>query len=105
DLEQDTIINKKTFEVYFRDHKPFLTTDLKITDIASAFSTNRSYLSKFIYEIYGMSFSQYINNWRVHEVKQLSSLDENSSESIEEISRMAGFGSVRSYWRAVKNNP
>ncbi len=105
DIEQVTIINKKAFEDYFRDHKPYLNPDLKITDIASAFSTNRSYLSKFINEIYGMSFSQYINNWRVHEVKQLSSLDENSSESIEEISRMAGFGSVRSYWRAVKNNP
>lgn len=103
EIEQVTIINKKAFEDYFRDHKPYLNPDLKITDIASAFSTNRSYLSKFINEIYGMSFSQYTNNWRVHEVKVLSSLDENSTVSIEEISRMAGFGSVRSYWRAVKN--
>lgn len=102
-IQNVSIINKKSFEAYFEKDKPYLNPDLKITDIASAFNTNRSYVSKFINEVYGITFNQYINNWRINEAKMLSSLEENQSKSIEEISGMAGFGSVRSYWRAMKN--
>ncbi|WP_343608963.1 hypothetical protein [Chryseobacterium oranimense] len=101
---QQNIINQKEFEDYFKQQKPYLDPTLKINDIAAIFSTNKLYISKFIREIYDMNFNQYINSWRIKEVKELSGPDDKQSKSIEELSKEAGFGSVRSYWRAKNGN-
>lgn len=102
-VQEKIVIHQQDFEDYFHNHKPYLISTLKIEDLAITFNTNRQYLSKFISEVYKVNFNQYINSWRINEVNQLTSLKDNQDRSIEELSQMAGFGSVRSYWRAKKH--
>jgi len=103
-VQEKIVIHQQDFEDYFHNHKPYLIPTLKIEDLAITFNTNRQYLSKFISEVYKVNFNQYINSWRMSEINQLTSLKDNQDRSIEELSQMAGFGSVRSYWRAKKTH-
>ena len=103
-VQENIIISQKELENYFKEQKPYLNPMLKIEDIADFFHTNRVYTSKFINETYGMNFNQYINSWRINEVKELEKIEANKTKSTTELSQLAGFGSVRSYWRAVKTN-
>ncbi|GAB6118978.1 hypothetical protein [Dysgonomonas termitidis] len=98
----NSVINQKEFEKYFRVHKPYLNADLKITDLTGIFITNRTYLSRFINEIYGMNFKDYVNSWRLMEMDRLLRLKKNQGKSIGSLCGQAGFGSIRSYWRVKK---
>ncbi len=99
----NSLINQKEFEQYFAIHRPYLDMELKITDLLDVFKTNKSYLSRFINEVYGMNFRQYVNAWRMAEMEKLLQMDENQGKSIESLCKQAGFGSVRSYWRCKKD--
>lgn len=57
-----------------------------------------------------MNFSNYVNNWRLMEVKRLARLPQNKDRDIAELVAEAGFGSFRNYLRVKKaedsdNNP
>jgi AraC-like DNA-binding protein len=99
----NSLIDQKEFEQYFAIHRPYLDMELKITDLLDVFKTNKSYLSRFINEVYGMNFRQYVNSWRMAEMEKLLQMDENQGKSIESLCKQAGFGSVRSYWRCKKD--
>lgn len=99
----NNLIDQKEFEQYFTIHRPYLDMELKITDLLDVFKTNKSYLSRFINEVYGMNFRQYVNSWRMAEMEKLLQMDENQGKSIESLCKQAGFGSVRSYWRCKKH--
>ena len=99
----NSLIDQKEFEQYFATRRPYLDTELKITGLLDIFKTNKSYLSRFINEVYGMNFRQYVNSWRMAEMEKLLQMDENHGKSIESLCKQAGFGSVRSYWRCKKD--
>lgn len=99
---KNIIISQSEIENYFRKQKPYLQATFKVDDLATAFGTNRTYMSKFINNTYNINFNQFVNQWRINEMKEISLLKENQDKSIEELSQMAGFGNVRSYWRAIK---
>jgi len=101
-LYHNSIVNQKEFEEYFKIHKPYLNPEFKITDLTEVLNTNRAYLSKFINETYGVNFKQYLNTWRMKEVESLLQMEEEKNTT-EELVKQAGFGSIRSYWRAKKN--
>jgi AraC-like DNA-binding protein len=72
--DKNTYIAPKNFSIYMRDKKPFLNPKLEITDICKGFGTNRTYLSAFINQEYGMSFSRFINRCRLEELDRLRTL-------------------------------
>ena len=95
-------INKESFEKYITGKKPYLNPELRITDMILPLGTNRTYLSKFINNTYGMSFSSYINNCRIKELKSYQSNPKMDMYTDEDLVVMAGFSNYRGYRRFVK---
>jgi YesN/AraC family two-component response regulator len=58
-------LTRKQFEKYMQNARPYLKSDLKITDLVSDLQINRTYISSFINSEYGMNFSNYINTLRL----------------------------------------
>jgi Response regulator containing CheY-like receiver domain and AraC-type DNA-binding domain len=94
---QPVELNKKVFEVYFRTHKPYLNPKLTIIDLVEPLSSNRTYISKFVNQVYGISFSSYVNLCRLREMKRLLALPSNKGKSEAVLCLKAGFGKYRNY--------
>lgn len=104
DNEEDylQVIDKKKFEKYVKEKRPHLNSHLKITDFARDVGTNRTYLSRYINENYGMNFSTYINRLRLAEMKELKSSPAYKGLSDTELIYIAGFKSYNSYQKTLE---
>ncbi len=100
--EKEDAIDRRQFERYLCEKKPYLDPKLRITDLAADLNTNRSYLSAFINREYGMNFSRFINRWRLTELDRLRLSPRYSTKSNMELVLMAGFGNYRNYLRVKK---
>lgn len=78
--------------------KPYLNDDLRLTDLQRVFPISRSYLSQLFNKELGMSFSDYVNQFRVEESKRL--MDAEPLASIQEIAERSGFHSMSTFRRA-----
>ena len=94
-------IDKERFESLIKNEKPYLNPGLKITDLTRVMCTNRSYLSGFINKTYGMSFSRYINNCRLTELRCLENNSKGSGYEKETLIIKAGFRSIRGYHQFI----
>lgn len=101
-LARNTAIDRKQFERYLRENKPYLNPNLRITDLAALLSTNRTYLSGFINKEYDMNFCRFINRYRLQELDRLRLLPSGVTKSNIDLVLAAGFSNYRSYLR-VKN--
>lgn len=95
-------IDKKKFEKYIKEQRPHLNSHLKITDFAKDIGTNRTYLSRFINENYGVNFSTYINRLRLAEMKELKASPSYKGLPDTELVYIAGFKSYSSYQKTVE---
>lgn len=93
-------LNKQQLERYMEDHKPYLASGLKITDMIGPLQTNRSYLSAFINKEYGMNFSQYINSYRLRELELMREDNSSPHQTGIELALRAGFSNYNGYLRA-----
>ncbi|MEI3789375.1 MULTISPECIES: helix-turn-helix domain-containing protein [unclassified Chryseobacterium] len=96
-------IDKMRFEKYMKEHKPYLNSELKMSDFTKYVGTNRTYLSRFINKNYGMSFRAYINMLRLEEFRELKISLHHKGLSEEEMVYMAGFKSYKSYKKMIEN--
>jgi AraC-like DNA-binding protein len=87
---------------YFEQDKPYLQGDLKITEIACALATNRTYVSGAIRNIYNSNFNEFVNSYRVKEAAILLAGDESRHITTTEISEKAGFNTYNSFVKAFK---
>lgn len=99
---KETAIDRRQFERYLREKKPYLDPKLRITDLAAGLNTNRSYLSSFINREYAMNFSRLINRYRLVELDGLRLSPQYSGKSNMDLVLMAGFGNYRNYLRVKK---
>lgn len=95
--KEKTRIDKKQFQDYFREHKPYLNPDLTIYDLVEPLGSNRTYISGFINQVYGMSFSSYVNRCRFRELERLRALPSNKGKSEATLAVKAGFRKCRNY--------
>lgn len=93
-------LNKGLFENFMTKHKPYLNPKLRITDLAQELATNRTYLSNFINQEYGMNFSRLINSYRLNELQSYRVNPKYSAMSGMELVQEVGFSSFRAYLRA-----
>lgn len=100
--QKDSALDRKQFERYLREKKPYLNPRLRITDLAAGLKTNRNYLSAFINREYGMNFSRLINRYRLAELDKLRNSPRYSGKSNMELVLKAGFGNYRNYLRVKK---
>lgn len=97
--EKSVPLDRKYFERYLHDRKPFLDPKLRITDMAVTLRTNRTYLSAFINKEYGMNFSRLINRHRLQELNRLRLSTRYSGKENIELVLKAGFRNYRNYLR------
>ncbi|NLZ19581.1 MAG: helix-turn-helix transcriptional regulator [Bacteroidales bacterium] len=81
--------------------KMYLTPGLKITDVAEALDTNRTYISSCINRQTGMSFSDYINGFRVRHAKELMR-EKDPRLSVTQIGIRSGFSGDTTFFRNFK---
>lgn len=101
DEEQRGALFKRYAEevnAWFEREKPYLNDDLRLTDLQRVFLISRSYLSQLFNKELGMSFSDYVNQFRVEESKRL--MDAEPLASIQEIAERSGFHSMSTFRRA-----
>ncbi len=76
--------------------------DLRITDVASLLGSNRTYVSQVVNQDFGISFSQFINSYRITYAKKLLIDPASKHLSIKGIGEMAGFSNEASFFRVFK---
>lgn len=95
-------INRKILETYFRYKKPYLNKNCKISDLVDALDVNRTVISAFINQTYGINFNRYLNHWRLKELKRLQQLPSNRNENSHTLLQKAGFSNNKHYQRTIK---
>lgn len=86
----------------FDKEKVYRDANLKITSVSSRLNTNRTYISKLINHEFEVTFSEFVNRYRVQEAKDLLENDLQQKFSLNYISETAGFGSLSSFNRIFK---
>lgn len=95
-------LTQKNFDIYMKDHKPWLDPQLLMTDLLEPFQATRNSLSAFVNRTYGINFNRYINRLRLAEVEKLSAKPINADKTRNVLALEAGFANDRSYRRAVE---
>lgn len=90
-----------SLERLMQERKYYLQHDLKISDVAREAGTCRTYLSTYLNQELGLSFSDYINRQRIEYAKFLIVAAE-EEYSAEQLSTLSGFSSVTSFCRNFK---
>lgn len=83
---------------WFEDEKPYLQGDLRLLDLQRKFPISRTYLSQLFNKVQGVSFSDYVNRFRIEESKRL--LETEPQMCIDEIAERSGFNSTSAFRRA-----
>ncbi|MCD4677839.1 MAG: AraC family transcriptional regulator [Desulfobacula sp.] len=84
--------------------KPYLENDLNINELAEMLNTNFHKLSQVINESFHRNFYDFINMYRVEEIKRLLNLPESKNYTIISVAYDCGFSSKSSFYNAFKKN-
>ena len=82
---------------YMEEKKPFLDVDLSIHDISDKLDVPRHYLTQVINGMLGKNFYNFINEYRIEEVKKLLADEAYSKYTLTSIAFEAGFNSKSSF--------
>lgn len=93
------IIDEQRLEHLIATEKIYLNKDLKVGDLARAMGTNRTYMSKYISSVLGMTFYDYINKIRIEHMS-IPLMNEHPEYTLEHIAAESGFGSISTFRRA-----
>lgn len=87
-------------EQQMQQEEIFRSQGLTIADLASAVGSNRTYVSSCINTMYGMSFSSYVNRYRILYAQKR--MLEGAAPTLSEIADEAGFADRTSFYRSFK---
>lgn len=82
--------------------KPYLKADLKLSELAGLLNVSANHLSQFLNQELKTNFYDFINNYRVEEVKKRLVNPENADYTILSIAYDSGFSSKTSFNRIFK---
>ncbi len=97
----DELLKERLIECFEKD-KIYHHQNLKITDISSLLNTNRTYISNVINNDFKVSFSDFVNTYRIDEAKTLLKSKSASKYTLEYIAEKVGFSSAHSFIRVFK---
>lgn len=86
----------KRIETLFHKQQIYLNPHLKVSDVAKAVGTNRTYVSNHFNHEIGTTFYDYVNGFRIEHSCQLL---ETTNESIKCIAERSGFSSPQAFIR------
>ena len=84
------------------EERPYLDPELTLTDLARRLQTNPSLLSAAVNRAFGKNFNDYVNEYRVEEVKKLLNDPHYSHLSLLGIGLECGFNSKSTFNRAFR---
>jgi AraC-like DNA-binding protein len=87
---------------YMETNKPYLKSDLKISELADSISVPYYQLSQLINNEFSVNFYDFINKYRVEEAKRLL-IEDTRNYKILEIAFEVGFNSKATFNRVFKN--
>jgi len=99
DSSQATTISD-TLKYLFEEKKIHLNENLKLSDVAKELKISSHALSQYLNEHVGMSFSNYINVYRISEAEKV--IETNTILTIEAIGNECGFKSNSTFYTAFK---
>lgn len=99
-IQHDVILEQ--LQALFQEEKLYLDQDLTQVKLASITGINSTYLSKAINEGLGISFSDYVNQYRVEEAQKRLLSPEADTYTIEAIAQQSGFRSKTAFYRAFR---
>jgi len=99
--EQENAMLEERIAAAMEEQKLYLQPGLKISDVAAAVGSNRTYVSNAINSAGGMSFADYVNTRRIEYAKRrMKELAVQGDFSISDVATEAGFASFPSFYRA-----
>lgn len=93
---------KNKLEYLMKTEKVYLVHNLKLDDIAQMLDVSRHHGSQVINENFGVSFYEYINSYRIEEVKKLLNSRNIHTKSISDIAYECGFNNRVSFYNAFR---
>jgi AraC-like DNA-binding protein len=101
-LANNALINSNIEQIIL-EKRYYQDNTLTLQKLAQYLGTNRQYLSNYINQIKGMTFYDYINDFRLNEAKTLLvGKGTDNQYSLEDISVMSGFNSYATFLRSFK---
>jgi AraC-like DNA-binding protein len=94
----------QTLKACMERNKPFQDAEVRLADVAEAVSMTPHHLSQVINDGAGMTFRDFINVYRVEEVKRKLKDPRETHKSILALAVEAGFGNKSSFNRAFKHH-
>lgn len=87
---------------YMERDRPYLDNELRLASLADQLHVSPHHLSQVINEQCGQHFSDFINAYRIEEVKRLLSMPRNADALIINLAYAAGFNNKTSFNKAFK---
>lgn len=97
--EADAALMQRIIDIMERE-KPYLDSDMKLSDLAAALCTNRNAISSCINSQRGCSFSQFVNSYRITHAQSLMTTQ--PEMKISEVWATSGFTTESSFFRTFK---
>jgi AraC-like DNA-binding protein len=88
--------------LYFKTEKPFLKSGVKVADVASRLSSNKTYVSRLLNDKLNLNFTQFVNAYRIKEAQRL--VAEEGRIALPELCKRVGFTSMASFTVAFRLN-
>lgn len=98
--EQQKLQLMERIESQMRERQLFLTKGLTVADLSSIVGSNRTYVSHCINQYRQMSFSNYVNGFRVEYAQRL--MLEDGSRTLSEVADASGFVDRSSFYRGFR---
>ena len=89
-------------EDYFISEKPYLKSELTISEVAKNLDVSAKYLSQVINESLGKNFYDFINSYRIDEAKKQLNKTNDSKKTVLEVLYESGFNSKSAFNNAFK---
>ncbi len=86
------------------DQKPFLNSDIKLTEVASQLDVSPHQLSQFINQSKEISFTELINSFRIKHAAELLKIDSSKGQTILAIALESGFSNQANFIKVFKEN-
>jgi len=94
-------INEQLIQ-YMENEKPFLNPELNLPELANSLNISRNQLSGIINQLHKKNFYEFINQYRINEVKRLMEDPANKHLKLISLAYDAGFNSKASFNRIFK---